>query len=583
MKVIKMPLVYYDKSKGSTIMLASLIFIGIFELTVAILTYLGSYVQIIQIILTNTRFIFFSQEYTFYSVVIVLVPIVVYLIVDGYIDGLLMNFINIIAVLVLYFDVLDSGNMVVLFQMDILTLNLRIDCTGFIYLILAIYFWGAFWEIIIYFIQIDVFTKIFHSKQKRTSEIAKKEIIEQNSVPNSELANLPSVSLESNTQSSLLKAELNQLIYSPEKTKSDFFIKTSLPHIDEKWINRETEQILFEHDETPISEGWLGVRCDSNESPFNFLIVDTGLIILSGFIYALIIYNTMDKTSLYLDNTMIALFFPLWALFFESFKSFWHYIRAMVILALCFYVEYTLRVNGRITADGIFFISIIIEIVSWFFYDLTPYFNNLTNDQLQLFLVILGLILLVLFFIFLLINATYKNLGGHAKIQILVSTKHLYVRRRRSFNNYSILYSFILIFLWPFNPASYRDLFLQLRYKFKSIGESHIWDYGRISFNNCVEYISKSPRRSVGYYIGILLLLTLGFTSLQPYYLGIIFILIALRQIWLGIYNLFNIKIHFRWRKTEGSFFALSFDNQLYLYEVPITVSAIIPTVNYYK
>ena len=312
----------------------------------------------------------------------------------------------------------------------------------------------------------------------------------------------------------------------------------------------------------------------------SFYIRDSIKLIFFGFLYGVLVYISSERGGPTYDATIVAGFFPLWPILLGSTKSLAHFIRSTAFLVIGLTIQITLYEAGIITAEGVFLVYIIIYVSRFFFYDLGDYFNALSSVEMTDFLAtIFGIVVLVQFVIMLLF-AFYRQMSGHSEYDVLVSTKYLYVRKERTFSDFEILYDFLMAWIWPLNLQTYRDIYREVKYKKVSLNESWEWDYGRLAFDE-IKFMKKKEYNKTRQLLKILTLVAIGLSTITIY-IGVFFLILSVRQLWLLRYKLVRVRSEFNPYTTEGSFFMLSSENQFTLIEVPEEVAIMIPSINPY-
>ena len=462
------PLLYFNKEKGFFIITLGLFFIGITTIFATIIYFISLKQPIVAGVFGGIRILIQGEEQSILQIIPLLIIIYVWKIVDGFIDGLPMTVIDIFGLNSLYYFVLDSGNLGILIKLSVLNLKITLNFYWIFYIVLFGYFWILTWEVIL--LSFKIYLNYNHKKvqaAQNTLEGLKKnpdQINQEDEIcleVNQGDSGIPITSKDGHC----LKIPKDSPILFKPRSKQE-----------ETWIQRDEEKILFEPDETPLIASWMDVQGEFKKNWYQFYIVDTIGLVFFGILYGVLVYFVYESNSVLLNDTFTALFFPLWIILITAYKTLAHYLRAVFAYFIIITIQFTLKDRDIIDSQGIFLIGVIIFISHFFLYDLAPYFNAMTSEELFLFLnTIMAIVFVVLFFILIGVYA-YRVATGHDKMQIMVSTNYFYVRRLRSFNNFVIVWDFLMAWLWPFNLATYRDIIQELRYKSASLNESWVWE-----------------------------------------------------------------------------------------------------------
>ena len=357
------------------------------------------------------------------------------------------------------------------------------------------------------------------------------------------------------------------------------------------WIDREAESVCYDTDEKPILSQWTDVNGRFKHSPFRFFLFEPIMLFVFGFIYAGITYLVSEQNALYLDSTCEAFFFPVWLLIFSAYRSPRHWLRALIFLILTMVLQFELYYFGLISLEGLFILSFVIPISRWFFFDLGILFQekpirSVITFLIQIESIIMGVLLAVMLF-----YRVYSKLKRYNRFEIQISTKYLYFREKRTFNNYDIIGNILMALVWPFNVQTYVEVMQQIRYKSKSLKESWAWDYGRLDLFECVKNITRKREDRKKTYLKIMILLIIGGSSITSSFLNGVFLNLsafafifwALRELWLSQKRRYTIQIKFHRIKTHGSLFILHPENSIELIDIEEELAALIPSVETYR
>ncbi|MFX1501741.1 MAG: hypothetical protein ACFFDH_12320 [Promethearchaeota archaeon] len=505
-----MELFYINSDKGKVITLIGAIFTLIFITIIAIFYLISLYFEPIKIFLESCRFILFKRKFNYLGFAVFILILYFYEVIDSFIDGLIMVILKIIIVFILFFIILQRGAFVVLFQFIFLEINFSVNLTLFLLIILFGYFWILVWEIII------IFFKNFPEKETPHSEIKTK----------------------------ILKS---------------------------KWIDFDKDLIIGESDETLLNK-WIDVELYSRKSIKNY-IFSTSIIIVTGFVYGIINFFIYDipAEGNYLNNFVLGSFFPFWSILFMAFLSIRHYIRAIIYCSFMIILELYMFSIELITVEGVFFIKYIIIFSKYLSIDLLPFFNSLSTSQLlNLILSYIG-ILFIIEFILLIINILISLFHQKGKkIQLISSTKYLYIRQDETYNSWKMLFDLFNIILWPFNPYNWESLVKKIRYGREGRKESLFYNYGRLSYDKALKSIKKYKPNWILFILKINIFVIIGIFTMK-YYIGYIIFAGAIIETLRFARSLkkMRIKIGYRQKFADGSIFMKESSDILIIYGIP--------------
>jgi hypothetical protein len=500
-------------------------------------------------ILEIIHFTIFNRDYTLTQVWPLILLFYGYKLIDGFIDGIVMIALNLFWVLFFFFLVLNQGILMLYVRFSLISVYGYIDFTIILLILLAMYIWSLGWELVIIGIKTNFFTKMKLGIKITIAKITKKQIVEEKK---EDISPIPAI------------------------------VPTEEKELKEKWINYKQESVLFEQDEAPLAASWSIARIEEKKTFTHFYIWDTLYFLFYGGIFALLTWAITERGGPTYNSTIGAFFFPLWFILIAAYKSGGHFLRAVIFFFVTINIQTLLYSSGFITAEGIFLLNYVIPISKYFFFNLSPYFNSQSGPFLLDFVSqIMGIYFLVMFLI-LVAYYLYRQFKGKKTIEILTSTKYLYLRRHQQFNTYDILFNIIFAWLWPFNLETYKILWEEFKYIRLKTKESLFWEYGRLSFDSAIKQIKKyrqSPMKFIIY--GVIFLIVGGI--LLPNYVAIPIIAWAFRYFALASRQTkTDIKIIYHRRAAEGSAFILTTENVLQLHDVDDEIVGTIPSVQSY-
>jgi hypothetical protein len=572
MRLQDRPWFYFNKEKGMFIISFGLFLFGIWAIIATIIYFISLNQPIVRDVFLSIRFIIQGTERSFLQIIPLILIFYIWKIIDGFIDGIPMTLLDIAGLGAIYYYVLNSGSLTFLINLVIFTVTLSFNFYWFFYIIFFGYLWLLCWEVVLLLYKLYLKRQYQIKTQKAAREFF------QNSEGALSNGQICIESLPSEKKGEKTKQECIDIPNISPIVQKDREIT------DETWITRDLEKIIFESDESPLIATWMDVQGEYQKNWHQFYVVDTLGLIFFGFIYAILVFYTTETESVYLNATSTALFFPLWFILISAYKTLAHYIRAVFAYLIVISIQMMLLEQGVIDSRGIFLVGIIIFISRFFFFDLTNFFNARSTAELMQFLnLIMGIVFIVLFLLLIAVYA-YRVLTKHDRMQILVSTKYFYIRRLHTFNNFILIWDFLMAWLWPFNLMTYRDIIQELRYKSKSLNESWTWDYGRLSYDDGIKSLTKYRQNKAWEAIKGSLLIGLGVFLIlnQGGLIAYVFIALGFRIIFQVRVKTIKIKIVHKHKKAQGSAFMLTTENVVILYDIPYVVAALIPSVGSY-
>ncbi|MFO8017625.1 MAG: hypothetical protein R6U96_03260 [Promethearchaeia archaeon] len=555
-----MKLLYFDADKGKFFAVIGALVLAILIGARIIFTILGNFFPIIEIILNSLTITLFNRVFDLDGVIFLAIIFYIYLIIDGFIDGIPMSIAQIIILLLIFFIGTETGKVQLLFSFDLLDTFIILDLSIVLFILFFVSIGLILFEIILFRMKVS------------SDKIKDKEGKEKEKGDDS----LAYEKLTSAGNSKGLQKILSYLPFSTGGKKK------------EKWIDRKKGKLNLRQDESPVLKDWKMLEGNSKESAFRFYIISTSILLFTGLIYGIIRYFIFDLPAPgdYYNNFMTGLFFPMYVILLTSFLSIRHFLRASILTILVISINFILRDMGIITVEGIFLLAVLVDVLNWFFIDLAPFLNQMTSEQLLTLLVfIINIVIQVQFFL-LMLNLSFRYLKGKgSKMEIFSSNQFLYLRKKEKFNTWMISFDFLTLAVWPYNPNNWRNIWNKLKFKIHSMREGIELNYGRLSYANSIKKIKKIRRTKWKFILKIILIILFApiiwaMFSI-PYSFGYVLLILVLVETWRFMHGTdkIKIKIKFKSKKTQGSFFMLSNENVLTLYNVPMDVAALIPSV----
>jgi hypothetical protein len=544
-----MKLIYVDKDKGVTMLAIGGLLYGIYLMIIIIFAIISNIRGLPIDILELTRFVIFGRAYTIRQLWSILLLIYIIKVIDGFFDGLINSILNFILLGILYAFILNWGEFAIIFQYQSVSINIWIDFTLIIIIFLGLYVWVLLGEIWVLGIKSHAVAHFGYSVQVILFRLFRKPI-----PPKPEFKEEPEPPI----------------------------IRTQEKEIKSNWIDPIHETILLEEDEAPLTENWVKIEGEARKNWFQFLFIDSLSVIFYGFLFALTTYLVSERGGTNLNSTVQAFFFPLWFILLTAYRSPANYVRAYLFLSISLAIQVTLFSAGWITVEAFFLLNFIIPISKWFLLDLSGVFAALTPSEVLLFVTNIMVVYMNIMFGIMIVYLIYNQFRSKKQIEILVSNKHLYIRRKRTYNQYDLVINILYAWIWPFNLAIYRDIWREFRYSVRRRQESLELEYGRLSFQNAVRKITKRPHKKWRFAVQAALLLSIGILTVQ-YQIGIPLIVWGFRQLYLLFkHKGIDIRVDFYRRHAEGSTFILSTENIFRLYELDELTAALIPAIQSY-
>lgn len=533
------------------------IFIAILISVRITLAIIATFNPILAIIMNSIRIIVFNQVFRLNMLILFAFIFYGYLIIDGFIDGIPMSIFRILLLIFIYFFGTNQGKLNLIFKLNLVQSTIVLDLS----IIIIILFFS--------FIGISIFEIILFRMKALSERDDKKE--NEDRIQDSEEA-----SYEKTSTTQKGKKKNRKISYFPLK-----ILKKK-----EKWVNREKEIIYLQENEYPLLKKWKSLEGDCKESFLQFYVINTIILITTGFIYGVIRYFLYDipAAGVYYDYFITGLFFPMYTILLTSFLSVRHFIRSVTLTVVVISFNLFLWEMNMVTIQGIFIFSIFVDFLSLFFIDVAPIFNQMNSAQLlNLFVFIISIVIQVQFLL-LAINLSIRYLKGKgSEMEIFTSNKHIYVRQEEKFNTWMIFFDLLSLVIWPYNPANWRSMLHKIRFKIQAMREGIELNYGRLSYTKAVKRIKKIPRKKWKFGLKIGILIILGILTIQYFFIFIIFGVITVETYrFLRNKGKYKIKIKYKRSKGEGSLFLLANEDELFLYGISPEIAALIPSVQAY-
>lgn len=548
--------IYISKNKGKFFTIIALLFLAIL-ITIRIVLTILFYLHLIPNVFTLFEVVIFGLEFNFDQLIGIYCIFAVYIIIDGFFDGILINLIDISFQFIFLFFILNLGRLEFIVYIPFSKTNIMLDLSLFLLIIIFTYFGTLIFEIYLFMM------KIKHKEAKgQKNKKSKAEFKEGKEL----LIERREKTAKSGQKKSLKKEMIQDLIFK----KSN-------------WINRKKATLYFEDDEYPLFDNWKKVDGEYKVSFFQFYILNLLTMLGTGFIYGIIRYFLYDipAPGNYYNYFLKGWFFPVYAVLLTSFISFRHFIRSLIYLFIIIFTTLTFWEINLITIEGTFLFSDIVSFLNFIFIDLSPYFNLMTRQELyNLYVFIMGIVIQIIFYL-LLITMLIRYLRKRgAKMELFSSNKYLYIRDKDTSNPWMLLFDIISLMIWPFNPDRYRSLYNKIKFKLHSIREGLNYIYGRLSYSKSIKRLKNISYNAWKPIIELICLTILTAFTIS-YFFGYVFLGIILIEIYRYYKNRekFTIKAKYKRKKAQGSIFLNGNANLLYIYRLDKKIANKIPSI----
>lgn len=552
--------IYIDKNKGKFFAIVAglllAVLIGI-RITITILYSLN----LIPNVFNNFRIIICDFSLNYDQFIIISIFFGLYIIADGFFEGIPVSLLEITAIILILFLILQSGNLVFILLIPFSTARFALDLSILFLIVLIAYIIVLIFEIYIFWLKTMEKSETKNEKDMSEGKIKK--------------------------DKGEVYTKKKDIVNFDKNRPSKSMFAFNLLARDEKWVDPKKGTLYFEDDEYALLKSWKEVEGEYKESFFQFFVLNILILLGTGFIYGLIRFLLQDipAEGNYYNFFLTGLFFPVYTILITSFISIRHFVRAVFFLFGILSVTLMFWEMDLITVNGTFIFSKIIAFLNILFIDLAPYFNQLTRQDLyNLYIFVIGIVIQIQFFLLIITSFIGYLRRKGSEMDIFSSNLYLYVRDTNIYNSWMLIFELLSVALWPFNPNKWRSLYNKLQFKLQSIREGTDFNYGRLSYLKTIKKIKKI-RPSLWKLIGKIGVLILLFAFTISYFFGYIFLSIIIVEIWRFHKNKdkISIKAKYERKKAQGSIFLFGNTNVLYLYRLSKETGALIPSVQSYK
>jgi hypothetical protein len=339
------------------------------------------------------------------------------------------------------------------------------------------------------------------------------------------------------------------------------------------WLNLTTQTLNIAADDDIILSHWtplkIKMKISFNDSIKNFIM----LCVYFG-LYALITYFVLDRGEGNLDNTVQALFFPIFPYILICYRGFDKYLKALVSTFILMSIVFIPLFNNRIiTEDGIPFLRYF-SFIDDYFPTLMNSIVNISGTNTAISFTNQVLVIIFIFeFILLILYSLVKTLPY---IDIVISRKALFIRAKTKKSIFDTLKIILWIILNPFNIKQYRDIQKRIKYNQMTSKEGHLHDFSRIPPD--VVHSIKKKKYSIGFRIVIsILFFIIGYITvfmmgnplgIPIFGMGLIYLIRTLKR-----RGKYHVRIHVDRSKVEGSWILSHSSNIFKLIQVPESIA----------
>ncbi len=349
-----------------------------------------------------------------------------------------------------------------------------------------------------------------------------------------------------------------------------------MENVSNSWVNMQKGEIVFQPGETPLVSNWVSLPYQLKKPFFQKSVLEPAGLIFYSIIYAIITYSIYQNDPSVGDRVFNALFFPLWPMLLVMYKSPDNYLRAVLYAFVTLMLTASAYQTGEITVEGNVFLKFLIMLDRVTNAGIRQELNADPSEALYLSLT-LFMVFVVFGFILLIIHAIYIKTFGKKYVEMIITTKSVYLRRPSKTTKFDLVKLAIVILFSPFNITLYSSIYRQIKHQLNRRIEGEQYEFAKISVESVNSIKKKYDARGKRVCYGILLLL-LGLIFLQ-FGIGIIPLIIGIILIFRKKSTLVGIQIKYKRSKVEGSLLMLTNDSILNLMNVEPGIAAHFPEV----
>ncbi len=569
---------YIDKNKGKFFTIIALLSFSILIIVRIVISILVL-IDLIPNVLDLFKIVLFGLTFNFDQLIVLFTFFALYLIIDGFFDGISINLVNISVLFIILFIILNMGRLEFILYIPFSRTSIMLDLSLFLYIIIFTYFGILVFEIYLFLMKLN-------QEEKKQAELQAKEektVSKKGDSKNDDKAEI--VKRKPSEKETPLFVRMKKPSKSGREKITGGGPLQGLLSGEDKWVNGKVSTLYFEENEKPLFNEWEEVSGEYKVSFFQFYTLNLLIMLGTGFIYGIIRYFLYDipAPGNYLNFFLTGCFFPVYAVLLTSFISFRHFLRSLIYIFIIMFATLTFWELNLITIEGTFIFSHIVSFINFIFIDLSPFFNLMTRHELySLYVFILGIVIQIIFFLLLLsMLIRYIRKRGE-KIEIFSSNNYLYIRDEDTKNPWMLLFDVLSVIMWPFNPNKYRSLYNKIKFKILSVKEGMDYIYGRLSYLKSIKRLKTfryRPRKPIIELICLSILTIFTISYLFGYiFLGIIFI-----EIYRYYKNRdkYTLKVKYIRKRAQGSIFLNGNANLLYVYRLDEKTADSIPLTKF--
>ncbi len=350
-----------------------------------------------------------------------------------------------------------------------------------------------------------------------------------------------------------------------------------MENLSNTWVNMQNSKINFQPDERPLVSNWVSVHYQLKKPFFQKSVLEPAGLILYSIIYAIITYIIYQSDSSVGDRVFNALFFPLWPMMFVMYKSPDNYLRAVIYSFIALMITASAYQSGDISVEGNVFLKFLIVLDRVLNAGIRQELNADPSEALNLSLT-LFMVFVVFGFVLLILHAVYIKTFGKKYLELIITTKNVYLRRKSRTTKFDLVKQAIVILFSPFNIALYSSIYRRIKHQLNRKIEGDQYEFAKISVESVKSIKKKYDARGKRICIGLILLF-LGVILLQ-FGIGIIPLILGLVLVFRKKSALVDIQIKFIRSKVEGSLLMLTSDSILNFMNVQPDIAVHFPEVS---
>lgn len=354
------------------------------------------------------------------------------------------------------------------------------------------------------------------------------------------------------------------------------------------WLDIMTQRILLDPKESPLIDNWTRVQVQYHTSVKD-TVKNFFLLFFYFAIYATIVYFLYDRNSPYYNNTLNALFFPIFPYILGCFRNLQAYLKAAVFSSGSLYLYFLLLNKGIINYEGVIYLIYFVYLLDYtpLIQQYIPGFVNVqqyiptirTNGDLILFTAeTLGVIFLVELFLLII----YWMVKKPDTVEFVLTNKAIYIRDLTKRSVWDMIRISLLIIIKPYNLKNYSDMRDRIRYNRMSLLEGKKYDFSKIPVKSVMELKKYTAGKPISMIIGIVVtIIGIAFLS-RLYGLPIMILGILIFGMSLVKHQVFNVDMMLDRSKVEGSWILSHRFDILKLQQVPLSIAQFFQNIRFH-